>query len=125
MYGTSFDNTTFHETADAKEITELVRQIIPHASGPHDDFGLDVLARFKTERETAIVDGQFTVCLDRTNFGWSGGEVEVLAEENEADRVRKQIEQMMSKYGWFFKREKVTGKLSAYFENERVKGLGD
>ena len=77
------------------------------------DYGLDILCRFRTSRETASVDGKFTVVLDKTDFGHVG-EVELLAED--AEKSHAEIAEFMAKYSWFFDKKGPKGKLSAYFE---------
>ena len=115
MHGGTILRSTFSETTDRNQIRELVRTHIPDPSRDfHNQFGLDVMAEFKTERLSFLADGKFTVVLDCTDFDHSVGEVELMAED--AEKAHRDIDRFFEEYAWFFDREKPKGKLTAYFE---------
>ena len=108
--------STFLETNGRNQIRELVRA---HFSDPsrrdfHNQFGLDVMAGFKTQRIAFLADGRFTVVLDWTDFGHWVGEVELMAED--AESAHGDIDKFFEEYAWFFDRKEPKGKLTAYFE---------
>lgn len=103
MQGGSFLRSTFSETKDRSQILELVRLHFPDLSrGFHDDFGLDAIAAFETQRLTVLADDRFTVVLDVTDFGHVVGEVELLAED--AEKAHADIDAFLEEYAWFFDR---------------------
>ena len=115
MHGGTILRSTFSETKDRNQIRELVRTHFPDPSRDfHNQFGLGVMAEFKTHRLTYLADGKFTVVLDCTDFGHSVGEVELMAED--AEKAHKDIDAFFEEYAWFFDTSKPKGKLTAYFE---------
>ncbi len=119
MQGVSFLRSTFSETKDRSRILELVRSHFPGRSLCfEDDFlGLDAIAEFETDRLWFRADDKFTVVLDVTDFGHRVGEVEVMAEDADAEKAHKDIEAFFREYPWFFDTSNPKGKLTAYFEN--------
>ena len=120
----SFLRSTFVETKDLTQIRQLLRcHFPPHPDDrsnlPDDNFGLNPIAAFGTERVTVVAkeDGkEFSVMLDSTNFGHEVGEVEVMAEEAEAEKAHGDVERFLKRYPWFFDTRSPKGKLTAYFE---------
>ncbi|RDL34382.1 Uncharacterized protein BP5553_07510 [Venustampulla echinocandica] len=112
----NFLRTTFHETTDVSEIKTLVnKQVSSRSCGPDDNFGLDILCRYCTTRESFVVDEKFAVVLDETDFGHSVGEVELTARDEKS--AHADIDAFMEKYSWFFLQGgKPTGKITAYFQ---------
>ena len=117
--------STFLELNSVTSIHRLIRTHFgPNAPGSEHNFGLEVLCDFRTEREQATVDDDFDVVLDRTCFGHTVGEVELIAGrastgmiDDDPQEGHQRIDDFMRKYDWFFGGGKnVKGKLSAYFE---------
>ena len=92
----------------------MIRKCIPECAGPDEAFGLEEICRFATHRQSFVADGKFTVVLDKTDFGHSAGEVELLAED--ANRAHADIDAFLARYAWLFDCSKPKGKLTAYFE---------
>ena len=112
--------STFEEIADTNRIHTLVKQHFPNAPGVEANFGLGILCRFETTRQEFLADDKFTVALDRTNFGHSVGEVEIMAEDD--SNAQEEIDSFLTRYSWFFNTEKPKGKLTAYFEKFGTQG---
>ena len=122
----SFLRSTFVETKDLTQIRQLLRCHFPHPDDrsniQDDNFGLNPIAAFGTERVTLVAkeeeddDREFSVVLDSTDFGHEVGEVEVIAEEAEAEKAHGDIERFLKRYPWFFDTRGPKGKLTAYFE---------
>ena len=110
----TYTRSTFQEFSDPEIIHRMIRKYFPDSPGPEQNFGLNTLCCFRTCRETAIADEKFTVVLDKTNFGHTVGEVEMLSEE--AENSHAEITAFMEKYSWFFDRQRPKGKVTAYFE---------
>ncbi|MCJ1334870.1 hypothetical protein MMC09_000135 [Bachmanniomyces sp. S44760] len=109
-----YKRSTFRETNDPSEINELICRHFKGSLDEQQNFGLDTLARFRTTRETSVVDRRFSVILDQTDFGHVVGEVEIMAED--AKKAHEDINAFMERYRWFFDTEKPKGKLTAYFD---------
>ncbi len=118
MQGGSFLRSTFSEIKDRSQIHELVRSHFPDRGLCfEDDFlGLDAIAEFETDRLSFRADGRFTVVLDSTDFGHRVGEVELMAEDADAEKAHKDIEAFLREYPWLFDTSSPKGKLTAYFE---------
>ena len=71
-----------------------------------------------TSRESYLINGKYLVTLDTADFGHMVGEVEVGAENNHKDikAAHKDIDDFILEHAWFFGRQNVKGKLTAYFE---------
>ncbi|MCJ1261880.1 hypothetical protein MMC22_001749 [Lobaria immixta] len=121
--------STFIELNSLASIHRLIRTNFgPNVPGPEQNFGLEVLCDFRTDREHATVDDDFAVVLDRTCFGHAVGEVELIAggactgmNGDDPAEGHQRIDDFMRKYAWFFGGggrggKKIKGKLSAYFE---------
>ena len=119
MQGGSFLRSTFSETKDRSRILELVRSHFPDRSlGFEDDFaGLDAIAGFETQRLSLRAHDRFTVVMDVTDFGHRVGEVELMAEDVDAEKAHADIEAFLREYPGFFDTSNPKGKLTAYFEN--------
>ncbi len=104
------------ETQDHDQIAWLVRARFGDASLVEDNFGLDAIARFETFRSWMLADDRFKVVLDETDFGHWVGEVELEAEDADAEKAHEEIEAFLWRYRWFFDTAKPKGKLTAYFE---------
>ena len=92
----------------------MVRKHVPECLGPENNFGLDMLCKFDTVRDSFLADGKFTVVLDHTDFGHQVGEVELMAED--AEKAHADIDAFLKEYAWFFDTTNPKGKLTAYFE---------
>ena len=143
--GGSFTNSRFKEVEGPEAVTEVVRNFIstnyPHKTHTETDnpsqvdnkflnpFGLSNIAEFETLRERWRVDEGYEVVIDKTKFGWVGGEVEKVVavekyeegkdgEEREvAEKVDGEMKDFMERFAWAFPvSEKVVGKMTAYFE---------
>ena len=113
--GSSQLRSTFEETKDAVKISEMIQSIVAGPVGPVNNFGLDEMCHFETQRYSFLADDKFTIVLDTTNFGHQVGEVELLAEDT--DKAHRDIDAFMEKYRPFFViGNKPKGKLTAYFE---------
>ncbi|KAI4144100.1 MAG: hypothetical protein L6R39_004316 [Caloplaca ligustica] len=113
-----FARSTFDETTDRTRIGDLVRRHVPQFNEQKGNFGLDVLAKFETRRENFRADNKFAVVLDYTDFGHAVGEVELMAEDEQA--AHQEIDSFMARYPWFFQKDKTEGKLAAYL---RLRGI--
>ena len=114
-----FTRSTFEETTDQNLIRDLVRQHVPQYSEEKANLGLDVLAKFVTMWQAFRADDKFAIMLDHTDFGHSVGEVELMAEDEDA--AHREIDRFMARYPWFFEEGSIEGKLAAYF---RIRGCG-
>ncbi|KAJ9240591.1 hypothetical protein DTO169E5_3923 [Paecilomyces variotii] len=128
--------TAFKELTSPRAIHDLVKTYIPSAPGADVYFGLRPIADFETKRVLAIADGRFEIALDRTSFGHSVGEVELLVDRGQEVQAQRDIDEFMEMYRWFFFPDKaeseeelegmkkeymLQGKLSAYFEKFPIK----
>lgn len=119
-------NSQLEELTDTKNIAAAVRKITGVSVGEEGEFGLHKMAEFVTIREQWVVDGEFGVVRDRTDFGHEVGEVELQVEvhgdmrEEEKRRVMGEMDGriggFMERYGWAFGEGRAVGKLTAYFE---------
>ncbi|KAI4214001.1 MAG: hypothetical protein LQ351_003405 [Letrouitia transgressa] len=131
----SFAKTSYEETTDVARIREQVRALLPPmvsrrgvssgdkarvAGGEEEEedcFGLEEFASYVTWRREFVAEGKFTVCLDETDFGHAAGEVEVIAEEGEKERVEREMEGFLERYKWLFNvKGEVKGKLGAWLD---------
>ncbi|KAI4116512.1 MAG: hypothetical protein LQ341_007688, partial [Variospora aurantia] len=103
-----FARSTFDEITDPHTIAGLIRPHLPHFSAEKQHRGLEVLAEFTTTRQGFRADGKFAVVLDRTDFGHSVGEVELMAEDEAV--AHREIEEFMEGYRWFFGKGEGKGK---------------
>ncbi|KAL9576222.1 MAG: hypothetical protein Q9212_007282 [Teloschistes hypoglaucus] len=112
----NYHRSTFEEITDGALIHELIRPHFPNVKRGVNDFGLDILAQFITNRRSFLANDKFTVVLDETDFGHAVGEVELMAED-EAE-AHGQIDRFMQEYWRFFGKgvTKPAGKLSAYLQ---------
>ena len=85
---------------------------------------LQKVAEFETARERWVVDEGYEVVVDRTPFGWIGGEVEKVVTVGKGDdetgiakKIDVEVEEFMYKFAWAFPVQGVViGKLTAYFD---------
>ena len=113
-----YNRSTFEEFTDIWEIYRLVKRHFPKAPDAKRNFGLERLCQFVTTRQNFIADDLFRIVLDETNFGHSVGEVEILTEKD-GDEAHGKIDAFMTRYSWFFNKDKPKGKLTAYFDKFR------
>ena len=138
--GSTFTSSAFEEASDTSKILELVRQHYPGAKGPEHNFGLNQLCEFVTDRSEYHVEDRFdwyedvengyvvyqanknctsfTMVLDETDFGHRVGEIELLAED--PVKARNEIDKFMTKHVSFFDTINIKGKMSAFFEYEKL-----
>ncbi|KAI9732881.1 MAG: hypothetical protein M1834_003821 [Cirrosporium novae-zelandiae] len=107
--------STFDETGNPDQIHGMLKDLIPYRvlKSPERNFGLDVLARFRTTRETYIANEKYTIVLDSTDFGHMVGEIEVMGEDE--TKAHQEIDNFRQQHSWFFESGNPEGKLSAYF----------
>ncbi|KAF3905293.1 Thiamine-triphosphatase [Orbilia brochopaga] len=76
---------------------------------------LHKVADFRTERKSYIVNENFNVVLDSTDFGHSVGEVELKGEDYK--QCGKEIDELMAEHRWFFNITRpAKSKLAAYWQ---------
>ncbi|KAL2017075.1 hypothetical protein VTK56DRAFT_2598 [Thermocarpiscus australiensis] len=140
--GGDFVHSRFEGLRGAEEVGRCVRGVLglqlhlnepQEGEGDGDNFGLEKVAEFVTTREAWVVDGEFKVVRDRMDFGHEVGEVELqvvvdkgLGGEEKAalmEEVDGRIERFMRRYRWAWEEGEAVGKLTAYFEMVRKKGL--
>lgn len=93
-------------------------------------FGLEVIARFKTQRQKWLVDEILELIIDETDFGHLIGKVEMrksVKSLKEAAKLGKkftrEITTFIDRYEWIFESDdKVVGKLSAHFQVKKSRG---
>lgn len=151
-----FVNSRFEELVGAPDVAACVRELLraeavgvqagggevkeeeegtrdAEGSAEDENFGLRKMAEFVTTREGWLVDGEFRVVRDRTDFGHEVGEVELQVEVDarmgEAekgalmDEMDRRIGEFMRRYAWAWVEGKPVGKLTAYFDMvERSRG---
>ena len=61
-------------------------------------FGLNSICRYLTTRETLLVDHQFSIMLDSTDFDHSVGEIELQTGSRNRARRHRQVH---AEYSWF------------------------
>lgn len=118
----TYNRSTFDELTDLSVIRNQILHHLPNTPITNPNFGLDILARLVTTRQTYIADERFTLVLDQTDFGHSVGEIEIEVEADDAEKAEeahRDIDKFLARYSWFCQPGPVEGKLSAYF---RVKG---
>ena len=108
----NYNRSVFEEIRNLDEIDVLIRRHFPDCSTAEQNYGLDILAQFKTTRTNYVADERFSLVLDDTDFGHSVGEVELQAED--ATLAHQDIDLFLQKYSWFCQQGSVEGKLSAY-----------
>lgn len=129
--GGNISNSKFEEITDLDEIARHVRALTGVKGNQNDFFGLEKLAAITTFRRSWLADDEFSIVLDRTDFGHTVGEVELQdsiqfearsqcaisglkdAKMNEMDN---KIIHFMNCYSWAFGKESPKGKLTAFFE---------
>jgi hypothetical protein len=90
-------------------------------------FELEVIARFKAQRQRWLVDGNLELIIDETDFGHLVGKVERRKSTKslkEAVKLGKRFNQAITafgdRYGWMFQsNEEVVEKLGAYFQSKK------
>lgn len=115
------NESQFYESTDVLKIQRQIESITKTTAAPaSEDFGLDVLADFTTEREMWKANGRFNIVLDRMNFGYTVGEVELeesLLAGTDAKllgaRMDADVVQFMQTYHWAFDTSPVVDKLTA------------
>jgi thiamine-triphosphatase len=113
MSGT-YIRSTFSEITNPIIILAQIQHYLSHTRIEKEKFsGLDILVQLVTTREVYVADEQFTVVLDRTDFGHSVGEVEL--EAADAEKAHGDIDKFLKRYAWFCEMGAVEGKLKAYF----------
>lgn len=121
-------NSRLQEISDhttiAEKIHSLTGQTIPQSS----NFGLSRLAGFSTTRQTWLADDEFTLVLDRTDFGHTVGEVELeinarVHDSEEAEKLMTEMDmkivEFLERYKWAFSEAIPVGKLTAYLAHAR------
>lgn len=107
-----------HETI-AQKIQSLTGQRTPQAS----NFGLSPLASFRTTRHSWLADDEFTLVLDRTDFGHTVGEVELevnttVQDNDEAEKIMTEMDMrivnFIERHQDVFSEDAPVGKLTAY-----------
>lgn len=137
--GGDFINSAFKEITDIKEISAILSTLVPgskleQCGGPRGG-RVREMARFVTDRAAYVVDGEFTVVVDVTDFGHTVGEVELERDATEASyegedkawaiaAMDRQINDFMKRYTWAFPPGKPVGKLTAYFDQKTDRPLG-
>jgi thiamine-triphosphatase len=110
----TFIRSAFEEFKGHQQIRDLIGNFLTESRTGDRNFGLERICHFTTTRETFFADERFSIMLDRTDFGHTVGEVELM--HSNAQEAHRAIDDFMNKYSWFFDRTKPKGKLSAYFE---------
>lgn len=123
------NDSQFRETQDLEEIRDQVELVTKKSAAPSEAFGLSQIAKFVTHREMWKADDRFNIVLDRTDFGHVVGEVELEAtisiqSDDEAkkhgDIMNAEVVAFMQRYSWAFASNSATGKLTAYFEHQKL-----
>ena len=128
--GGTYENTRSEEVSDWDIISAHIKSLTGRNCGPSKLFGLGHFADFSTLRHAWIANTEFNIVLDRTDFGHTVGEVELVAQVpaqdgNEAQMALKTMDyrlvEFLQLYAWAFTTGKPVGKLSAYFAHDALK----
>lgn len=124
-FGTTGDrlNSRLQETSDLATIKQKIQRLTGRNSAAPDNFGLYQLASFRTIRSSWLADDEFTLVLDRTDFGHTVGEVELevnaeVVNDDEAEKIMAEMDLrivgFLKRYKDSFSDEVPVGKLSSY-----------
>jgi len=122
---------SYHELIDLREIADFLGKVLGASKSPvpenaeqfkiwlKQQHGLTPFGTIQTTRRHYLIDDEFTLDLDKADFGHYVGELELVVHSKEQvhDAERK-IAQYMKEHEWFFDTSGVVmGKLSAYIIN--------
>ena len=86
------------EYEGSQAIRALIQDHIFNLPDDAENFGLGTLAKFSTIRNNFLVNGEFSLAFEHTDFGHSSGEITLLNGEGES--AQKRIDAFLEEYSW-------------------------
>ncbi|CAG8439520.1 1332_t:CDS:2 [Ambispora leptoticha] len=121
---------SYHELETANEISDfLKRTLLPNKNiianatlSPEflfTTYNLTPFCKIHTTRDRYLINEEFTMDLDKADFGHYVGEIELIVEsKDEVNEAEKKIALFMKENDWFFDTSEIAvSKLIAYIEN--------